>query len=121
MEWTLVTALCAAATVAGGAFGAVVHHAYARGNFDTGLATKVASLDALTTATISKTERLSAELHDYKMVTSAAIARMEANLSATSTAQIAAEHRIAKAIEDFGAAINNMTTRIDRVLEARTG
>jgi hypothetical protein len=124
MDWTAITALCAAISVFSAFLGGLAHRAYAAGTRDKGVTAqieaaeaKVGAVQALAAAALAKLDMLLDRLHKHELDDAAALGELRATVTATGRAQVDAENRIAKAIEDFGHEMQAMGQRIDRVLE----
>jgi hypothetical protein len=73
--------------------------------------------DATAAGAIGKCELLGTDFHNHRVETAARVAEINAKADNAAQAIVLAEHRLAKAMDDFGARLDKIVDRLDRVLE----
>jgi hypothetical protein len=70
-------------------------------------------------AAIAKSELLASHFHDHRVSTASTMAEIKAVAEGATAAIVAAENRLAKAMEDFGDRLDQITQRLDHILDRR--
>ncbi|MGD0420539.1 MAG: hypothetical protein ABSA68_13335 [Xanthobacteraceae bacterium] len=119
MDWSAIAALVALASLVSAGLASYGTHAYKRGRIDTTTAGTSKSAEVLANLAITKLDAILAQFLAHQLEDARLFAKLEAQVGETSRAQANADTRLAKALDDFGAALDRMTGRIDRVLAER--